>query len=423
MQDQNLTYYKNLLIKNLGKFFIAILFSTVISYIIYKQLVYPTIIPMISNDLVHIFADWSVIFNASVCKNGNVDVYLKIMCDPWGRPHVYGKLLLFFPFVKSLNNFYYLILPIIINFFLIYTVVSFFDEQNFKKKLYLPIFLFSFPVLLAIERANIDILLFLIMVIISKYKNLFLTHLLIIISFMSKFYPIVFGVVFFINSKFKNILVNLSVLLIIYSLFIFIEFDDLVKIFKNSHLFSAAGIYEFSIKGFIQYSQGLNIRFGNINLNLFKFFFILIPIVLTFSVFLKKVINNQDISNIFLLNTFENRLYVISSATMIACYFVFSNFPYREIFFLGLIPWILKSIKRDNNFFMNFYFNVLSFKFLASTIVTYLVQNKILLSFKPLLVYLKYIIDFYLIIIVFLILLIGFIKFISKNKQKIIIYK
>ena len=110
----------------------------------------------------------------------------------------------------------------------------------------------------------------------------------------------------------------------------------MVKIFKNSHLFSAAGIYEFSIKGFIQYSQGLNIRFGNINLNLLKFFFILILIVLTFFVFLKKVINNQDISNIFLLNTFENRLYVISSATMIICYFVFSNFPYREIFFFRL---------------------------------------------------------------------------------------
>jgi len=373
---------------------------------------------MISNDLVHIFADWSTIINANLCKDGNIDIYLKITCDPWGRPYVYGKLLLFFPFIKSLTNLYFLIIPIILSFILIYTVVGFFDEQNFRKKLYLPIFLFSFPVLLAIERANVDILLFLIMVIISKYKNLFLTHLLIIISFMSKFYPIVFGVVFFINSKFKNILVNLAVLLIIYSLFIFIEFDDLIKIFKNSYLFSAAGIYEFSIKGFIQYSQGLNIRFGNINLNLLKFFFILIPIILTFFIFLKKVIKNQDISNIFLLNTFENRLYVISSVTIIACYLVFSNFPYREIFFLGLIPWILKSIKGDNTFFMNFYFNVLSFKFLASTILAYLVQNKFLLSLNPILIYLKYIMDFYLILIVSLILLIGFTKMISKNKLK-----
>lgn len=418
MQDQNLTYYKNLLIKNLGKFFITILISTVISYIIYKQLVYPTIIPMISNDLVHIFADWSVIINANLSKDGDIDIYSKIIYDPWGRPHVYGKLLLFFPFVKSLTSFYFLILPIIINFILIYTVIGFFDEENFRKKLYLPIFLFSFPVLLAIERTNIDILLFLIMVIISKYKNLFLTYLLIIISFMFKFYPIVFGIVFFINSKFKNILVNLAVLLTIYSLFIFIEFDDLIKIFKNSYMFSAAGIYEFSIKGFIQYSQGLNVRFGNINFNLLKFIFILTPIILTFFIFLKKIFNNRDISNIFLQNTFENRLYVISSTTIIACYLVFSNFPYREIFFLGLIPWILISIKRDNTSFINFYFNVLSFKFLASTLLTYLVQNKILLNLNPLLVYLKYIIDFYLIFIISLILLISFIKLISKNKIK-----
>ena len=113
MQDQNLTYYKKFLIKNIGKFFITILFSTAISYIIYKQLVYPTIIPMIKNDLLHIFADWSVIINANLCKEGDVDIFLKITCDPWSRPHVYGKILLFFPFIESSPDFYFLIMPII----------------------------------------------------------------------------------------------------------------------------------------------------------------------------------------------------------------------------------------------------------------------------------------------------------------------
>jgi hypothetical protein len=232
---------------------------------------------------------------------------------------------------------------------------------------------------------------------------------------MSKFYPIIFGIVFFINSKFKNIFFNLAVLLGIYSLFIFIEFDDLIKIYKNNQLFSAAGIYEFSIKGFIQYSQNLNIKFWNINLNFLKFIFVLTPIIFMFLKYLKKIKNNGDISNIFLLNSYENRLYVISSATIILCYLVFSNFPYREIFFLGLIPWILKSSKGDSASFFNFFFNVLSFKFLTSTLFTYFVQNKILLNLKPILVYSKYIIDFYLIFIVCLILFIGFIKLILKK--------
>ena len=51
--------------KYLITFLTSIFFSIIIFLLIYKQIIYPTIIPMIKNGIVHIFPDWSVILNAN----------------------------------------------------------------------------------------------------------------------------------------------------------------------------------------------------------------------------------------------------------------------------------------------------------------------------------------------------------------------
>ena len=89
-------FYNFIKVKNLITILTSIFFSIIIFLLIYKQIIYPTIIPMIKNGIVHIFPDWSVILNANICQTKGFDVYLDNPCDQWNRGHVYGDVWLKF---------------------------------------------------------------------------------------------------------------------------------------------------------------------------------------------------------------------------------------------------------------------------------------------------------------------------------------
>ena len=54
---------------------------------------------MVNGGKLFVFADWSVIVKANLCNNLGQDVYVNNTCDPFGRNHVYGNILLNLPFV------------------------------------------------------------------------------------------------------------------------------------------------------------------------------------------------------------------------------------------------------------------------------------------------------------------------------------
>ena len=98
---------------------------------------------MISGGNTYLFADWSAVLGANICKEMGYDVYLKNPCDPWGRTHVYGDILLYFPYVEKFKNFYFLVLPAIINIIFVIVVLSSFRFKNFKIYFTTIIMLFS----------------------------------------------------------------------------------------------------------------------------------------------------------------------------------------------------------------------------------------------------------------------------------------
>ena len=122
--------------------------------------------------------------------------------------------------------------------------------------------------------------------------------------------------------------------------------------------------------------------------------------------------------NIFYENNFESKLYILSSTIILLCYFLASNFIYREIFFLGLIPLLLKGEKYSNNkSFFSFYYYILSFKFILTTLLIYISRNKILPNLEGLFVILKHSIDFYIVSIVTLTYIL-YVKNFIKNKYE-----
>ena len=64
---------------------LGIIFTTIIALLIYKQIVYPTIIPMVNNRVLSLFADWTAILNANICLEKGFDVFLENPCDQWKR--------------------------------------------------------------------------------------------------------------------------------------------------------------------------------------------------------------------------------------------------------------------------------------------------------------------------------------------------
>ena len=395
--------------KNLITFALTTLFSLTIAFLIYKKFVYPTVIPLEMNGLTYIFADWGAIVSANVCEQKGLNVYLENPCDVYSRKHVYGEILLHLPFVEF-NKFYQFYFPLILNILFLFIIVSFFTQINSFKSYFLVFFVISLPVILVIERANSDILIFLMMYLISKYKNLFLSHILIIFSTLCKFYPICFSVVLLFQRTTKNIFINICIIALFLIIFLVHQHENLIQIFNNSAQFSGSGVYQFSLKGLIMAIPNIQLIINDYNINWVIYLFIAILLILPLIFFVKKILQSQEnekFFQIFDLNIFENRLYVVSTLIVIFCYFLVQNFNYREIFLIGLVPYILKNESVNNRLLNNLYYLIV-IKFLMSTILVYLIMNKVHVDLIYFMNLFKHILDFYVVSIISIILFLNF---------------
>ena len=412
--------------KNIVSFFITILFSYLIYLLISKQIIYLAIPAMVKNGASHIFADWSVILSANLCKS-KLDVFLSNPCDAFNRKHVYGEILLYLPLIKEFSKFYILILPTAINFIFIYVVVSLFNFKNYIEYLTMIPFIFSIPVLLAIERANIDIIIFLFMVLIALNKKIIFNYINIVLITLSKFYPVCLAIIFLFERKYKKIFVNILFFSLIILFFLFLQFEDLKKIFSFENQFSANYYLSFSLEGFVKHYNDLNIIYNNENYNwikhLYLFIILIAPLLVSIIFSSSYIFKSFHIKSLFLNNNYENRLYILSTTIILVCYFVFENYLYREIFFLGLIPWILSKKKaQDGSNFINFYFYILCLKFFFTTLLIYLYRNQLELL-KPLAILTKQSFDFYLVIILLLVFISAFFSLLKELNNSEIINK
>ena len=401
-------------------FILSIFFLFSYFFLFSKFIIYPTVIPMISGGNTYLFADWSAVLGANICKEMGYNVYLKNPCDQWGRTHVYGDILLYFPYVEKFKNFYFLVLPAIINIIFVIVVLSSFRFKNFKTYFTTIIMLFSFPVILALERGQFDVLIFILMVLIAYFKNKIFNFIILVFVTISKFYPIALGIILFFEKNLKKIFINLLIFLITISLIFFIQSDQMIKIFENRGQSAGFGVYEFSLIGTIKFFKNSIFLVNDTNYNIFIFVLLLLIPSAIFFVRITKYFFKESISNNINYNFFEDRLYIFSSVIILLCYFTFSSFVYREIFFIGLLPWILKTKESnsDQKFFSIYYYLIIS-KFLVSTPITFIYMNKIVKNINPVISIFKYTIDLYLISFIAAIFLAFFIRLLDFQKSKI----
>ena len=400
--------------KNILTSLLFLFFTLIIYFLITKQVIYPTILPMTVKGVVNLFADWSVTINANICLEKGYDVYLDNPCDPWNRKHIYGHILLYLPYVEEFQNFYFIYLPLFLNLVFLYSIIRFFNFEDKIEYFCLFFIVLSTPVILAIERANMDITIFLLLILIAKIKNNLINHITLVLTTILKFYPISAAIIFLFKNSFKTMFINASIFLITVFLIFFFQWESLIKILNNNAQYYSGsemfmGIYTFSFLSGLDFFSNFEIIINNKDYTFIKYLYLLLvlflPIIITYSKNFRMVFNNNSISSLFLINNFSNRMYILSSVLILFCYFSFTNFIYREIFLIGLIPWLIQNRKLTENKFINIYFYFLIFKFIISTLSNFLVINKIFHSLNPLIIFSKHCLDFYLISLIFLVFL------------------
>ena len=371
----------------LKKLFFATLSLIIIYILISQNYIYQF---FVSNTGDGYFADWNYFVKALECEK------IKSECGIFN----YGKIFLLFPYEKEYQFFYSNLVPTVLIIFFILIVFNLIEQKNNKDLILSFILLFNPSTLLLIERANTDILFFLIIFIICYSKIAILNFALISFSFLAKYYPITFFVNFFLENKSRKITISLTLFLsclILCLVYIFFNFSEFKNFLENSGYSKSGYHYLFSVKTIpkvIKYILDLNYIFL---LVIFYSLFIFI------SVKIYKYLKSNDFFDKLDLYRKEDRLFTVGINTLLLCFLLFSNWYYREVFLIFSIPLIVLLKNKYNYNFVSWFYNFLILRYIFLFLYSYfLLQEthyhvngeRIFHNFFLIFVFLKGFIDF-----------------------------
>lgn len=325
---------------------------------IYFIFYYTGIIKFLVLGSTEIFGDYKIFLNALNCYNLGISPYdgpQELKCKGFNYGHI---ILVITPFKNFLTGQYSLLLPIILIILFIITVIKLINPNNYYSNFLCILCLLNPSTLLLIERLNLDIILFLTIFILALNKLYFLNWFLIIYSFLFKFYPFIFGIIIFVekqNRKLKELLFIFLFILSSSILFLIFFRDEYLLMLKDAKSWKMGLHYLFSIKTIPKVMK----EAFSFNYALTMLLIYLSYIYLIYKNYSKFILTN-DI-NI----SFQEKLYLLSTNTLLICFLVTSNPIYREVFIILTIPYIL--INKNQKIF-NTLINIIIIKFIFSFI-------------------------------------------------------
>ena len=347
---------------NILVFFLSItVFLLIYPHILYKYFVFQ--MPFSDQAPQSYFADWTVIISAMKCKLQGYDVFLDNPCDFWNRKHVYGSILLFLPYSTNFNNLYSIYLPIFFNLLFLYVVISHINFKKIEQVLIYILFIFSPATLLAVERFNIDILIFLILLLICYLRSSLFKSILIVMISLAKFYPVITSIVFLFKGINKKNLSYLFMTVTFVTLIFFFDSNNLTKVFSNISQATANYQLAFGIMHFSNFPI-LNTKFPVEHLLIFSVS--LMSIIFFFSYLILK---KDEFLKDFNFEIYSDKLFFIGSSVCIFTYLLLSNFIYREIFIFLALPFLFKMI--NQSIFSKFFVLAIFVKLILSPFTFY----------------------------------------------------
>ena len=331
---------------NLLYFIICSLIILVIIYggFLYNIYIHPTkILSSTGEDKIILFGDFKYLFKVINCHNLGFNVYSLNDCykDYYGS-FLYGPSILLFPSITKdisevLTNFF--LAPLLILTF-IYLNIKLIKPNNIFKYILTTLILFNPTTLFLYEKLNIDILVYIFLILLVYHSKHYLLKLTIIfILTITKFYPAILSIIFLIqkNNKIKNI-VYFFLSLIFISFFIFIFWENLISVLGTLEYVSQSFRYSFSLNSLNKiFIYVINLD----NTNITKLALIIICFLVSYITyyfllkskyfFVEKKLNN------------DSTMFILSSSLSVSLYLIFGNNFYREIYLIGIIPFILNN--------------------------------------------------------------------------------
>ena len=304
----------------------------------YTKYLFQIVPPIIINNQVFLFGDWTAIYSAIKCDNLGLNVFLENPCDPLKRIHVYGSIFLIFPTITKFKLFFFLILPIILIGIFIILIIYYFRLNNFKSSILYFLSIFNPSTLLLFERLNFDLIIFLGLFLLVTLKNNILRLFTITLLFSMKLWAAIYTAIFIFFKK-ENLIKNIIYILItlsLYSILILFEYENIKLINLSGGQISASKYFIFGINS-LEKLIGNQYNFISNNSLILTYTILVISIIISYLPVRKSL--NIDLGN---FEEKEFKLLILSSLTLIFMFFLFDNVYYREIFILGCIPYFLK---------------------------------------------------------------------------------
>ena len=348
------------------KLFFVFLFTIGCIYLLYySKYLFEIVPPIVSNGRIFLFGDWTAIVSAIKCDNQGINVFFENPCDPLKRIHVYGSIFLLLPTITKFKFFFFLIFPLIFIISFIIVVLYLIKPANLFSFIIYFFAIFNPSTLLLFERFNFDLIIFLGMVFLVFAKRNIIKFFTLIIIFSMKFWSIILASIFlfFNKAKFKENLIFSLISIMLFSILIFFEYENLELINKSSSQITASKYFIFSIDAFEKIGSD---KFDVISKYPTISTYVLLFLSLIISFNLEK--NSLNISyNRFDEN--EYQLLILSSLILIIMFFVFDNVYYREIFLIGCLPFFLKYQKEKYLKYLLYFIIFRYFVFILARII------------------------------------------------------
>ena len=239
-----------------------------------------------------------------------------------------------------------------------------------------------------------------------------------------KVYPAILGINIFLENierSFKKNLILIFTLISISLVYFYFNIDKyMISIIKGASNSGKAGYhYLFSLNTLPKISKYIfEINYIFSLLSIYCLFFIL-----------AKFFNNKFRNNIklFIEEIFskKGRLFLLGGYLSLFCFILFSNFVYREILLLLLIPYLVQIKKSSHDIFLYFFISLIFFRFIFLYLygfininddINYINGVRFFSDKFLIIITLKGIIDFFLMCFVSIIIYNGTIKFIKFKK-------
>ena len=288
------------------------------------------------------FIDFTILISWLECNYLGFDVYNledTKKCPNFYSIIFYGDIWLKIPFNETLNIFYLNILPYIIIFLVVLSITYLVNPKSIFDYSILILCLFNPSTMLVIERLAFDIFVFLFIVFITLNKIYFLNWFVVVFLALTKIYPALLGINIFLenlNRSLKKNLVIILTLVLISLLYFYFNFDKyLISIIDGASSSGRAGYhYLFSLNTIAKIIKIFEINYIFLIVITYSLFF-----YITRYIYLK---HHNDLE-VLLSDIFspKRKLFMISGCVILFCFITFSNYAYREIFILLLVPFLL----------------------------------------------------------------------------------